>query len=197
MAKLNVPYVSQISDVKDPHWQSRSCTIANTKMLFLYYEKEIGNTPTLEGLIEEGIAIKAYNQVTGWGHAGIARILRNHGLSAYNEEFRSQAIDLTTGEVKPSSHAEALCTSGIEKVGRSVEEKHPVIISVSPDFGENKEYHTVLVIGVERDAEGKVCGFWYLDPYLLRPRGEEAIFVSLEKFKTHWRRLAIFANIPQ
>ncbi len=196
MTKLTVPYVSQISDVTDSNWQNRSCTVANADMLLRYYRSDIGEAPTVNALIEEGIKIGAHDSKTGWNHVGVVRILRNHGLHAYTEEFRSQTINATTGDVEQNLHTEKLIASGIEKIARTTEEGNPVIVSVLPHFGANTGNHTVLVVGVERGGKD-IKGFWYLDPYLTRPEGEEPVFVPLEKFKTHWRGLAIFANPPR
>lgn len=192
--KLQVPYFSQLNDVENADWQDRACTIANLKMVLEYYSAKsaMGAIPSIDALIEEGIEIHAYEPSVGWSHEGVVRLARNHGINAYAQEFRSMTIDRRTGSASPSIYSEKLFEEGLGKIAHHVEEGHPVIVSVLPGFGNNNGYHTVLVVGVEHDVGDVAQGFWCLDPFLERTEGEKPVSIPLEKFKSLWRRLAIF-----
>ena len=191
--RLDVPYFSQISDVDNPEWRERACTVTNLKMVLAYYATKDGNdVPSIDALIQEGIEIHAYDPSVGWNHEGIVRLARNHGVNAYAQEFRSMIIDRLSGSASPSVFSDKLFEEGIGKIARHVEEAHPVIVSVLPGFGDNTQYHTVLVVGRERSGDGTINGFWCLDPYLERDKGTDGTLVGLERFKQYWRRLAIF-----
>ncbi len=192
--KLDVPYFSQISDVLNLEWQERACTVTNLKMVLEFYARTgaIEAIPSIDALIEEGIEIHAYDPSVGWNHEGVVRLARNHGVNAYAQEFRSMTIDRLAGSAAPSMFSEKLLNEGLGKIAHHVEEGHPVIVSVLPGFGNNTQYHTVLVTGVEHTEDGSISGFWCLDPFLERAIGTEAIRVDLERFKQYWRRLAIF-----
>ncbi len=192
--QLSVPYFSQISDITKEDWRDRACTIANLKMVLEYYASN-GSTPavpSIDELIEEGTEIHAYDPAVGWSHEGVVRLARNHGVNAYAQEFRSMTIDRRTGSASPSAYSDKLFGEGLGKIAHHLEEGHPVIVSVLPGFGSNTQYHTVLVVGVERNAAGDIEHFWCLDPFAERGQGETPIAVPLEKFKSYWRRLAVF-----
>jgi hypothetical protein len=192
--KLDVPYCSQISDIENPEWRDRACTVTNLKMALEYYAKQNGAepVPAIGALIEEGIEIHAYDPAVGWNHEGIVRLARNHGVNAYAQEFRSMTIDRRTGSSSPSRYSDKLLSEGVGKIAHHVEEGHPVIVSVLPGFGSNTQNHTVLVMGVARGDDDSVRSFSCLDPFQERSAGETPIEVPLERFTAFWRRLAIF-----
>lgn len=191
--KLDVTYFSQIDDVVNPEWRERACTVTNLKMMLEFYAATGSEPiPSIDDLVQEGIEIHAYDPAVGWSHEGIVRLARNHGVNAYAQEFRSMAIDRRTGSAAPSDYSEKLFSEGLGKIAHHVEAGHPVIVSVLPGFGNNTQYHTVLIVGAERADDGSISGFWCLDPFLERTAGKEAILVDLERFKQYWRRLAIF-----
>jgi hypothetical protein len=191
--KLNVPYFSQVSGVLNPEWRDRACTVTNLKMVLEFYGTEgKGIIPSIDDLVQEGIEIHAYDPAVGWNHEGVVRLARNHGVNAYAQEFRSMTIDRRTGSSAPSNYSDKLFSEGLGKIAHHVEEGHPVIVSVLPGFGNNTQYHTVLIVGAERADDGGITGFWCLDPFREDSAGTEAIHVDLERFKQYWRRLAIF-----
>lgn len=176
--QLPVPFISQHSNVADPAWQKEICTIANLAMVLLYYKKEV---PT-EELVAEGKSIGGYvSSAVGWDHESIVRLARNHGVHAYRQEFRSG------NEV----HQERMAQEGVEKLARHIEGGDVVLVSVRNNFDASRGYHTVLLIGIERDDNKAVASFVYHDPDDTDREGENQK-VDKTLFLEHWRRLSIF-----
>lgn len=175
--KLSVPYYSQYKDVNDPTFRSRACSITCLKMA-LDFEASNFNTiiPSLDELIQEGIDIRALSK-NGWEHRGIVFIAHNHGVPAYQEEFRS-----INGKL-----AKKLVDMGFEKLIKRLEEGKTAIVSVEKGFGENGDSHQVILVGYE---DGH---FFYHEP---EAKDETGAFrqISEEKFSSYWRHLAIFVG---
>ena len=190
MFRLDVPYYSQHQDVTEPSWQNRCCGIACTKMVINYFKPD--NKELIDDLIEEGVLVGGYSTDVGWNHNGIVRLLRNRGLSSYQEEFKSVLVDSTQRRFLKSTHENPMILNGINKIQKSLQDKKPVIVSVEPDFDENKSSHLIVLTGFVEDGTG-LDGFFYNDP-----DSKEGIkkdkFVELPKFRNFWRKMAIFVG---
>ena len=139
--KISVPYYSQHRDIIDPYWKSRACGVTCLKMVLDFHAKIFNTTiPTLDELIKEGIAIKAFSQ-HGWIHQGIVFIAHNHGVPAYQEEFRS--LD--------GMCAKRIVNFGFKKILKTLDEGKPVIVSVEQNFEESDKFHQVVLVGREGD----------------------------------------------
>lgn len=197
--KLNVPYYSQQHDVTNEAWRSKACAIVAVKMVLDFYRVEDErHEPTIDELIAEGVAIGGYLPI-GWDHAALIRLFHNHGLFAYNEEFRSCLVDLENPDATICT--DALVKGGIEKIIAVLDSGSPVIVSAVKYFTEDDKPHVVVITGYEQDEFGQVTGLYYHDPEPKEEGGGSAsakagehAFVARADFETHWRRFAIFAG---
>jgi uncharacterized protein YvpB len=173
--KLQVPYYSQYKEVTDLEWQPKACAITCLKMVLDFEAPNFNTTiPTLDELIQEGVSINAYSN-DGWIHKGIVFLSHNHGVPAYQEEFRSVNKEFEKN----------LTEVGISKILKRLEDKKTSMVSVEKDFEKSGSFHQILIVGYE---DGN---FLYHEP---EEKDETGAFmqVSEERFLAHWRRLAIF-----
>jgi len=178
---LNVPYLSQILDVKNSDWHNRACGVASLAMVVKYYLKD--NSPLLDDLIEEGISIGGYDEKYGWTHNFLVLLAHNYGLYSYREEFKS----------KDSLFEEKLIKGGIEKIKNTILNDRPVIVSVDIGFRNNKGTHLIVLTGVEIEGD-KIKGFYFNDPESEEKGVGEQEFVDLERFLEYWRKMVIFVS---
>jgi len=188
--KLNVPYYSQRKDVTDPEWRSRSCLIVSAKMISEFLGAEIISA---DDWIKEGVYIGAWDG-NYWRHDGIVKLLRNHGIFSYSQEFKTFDIDIKNGEAKSGKNSDLFLEKGIEKIVRSLDSGSSVMVSIYKYFTEKDRHHGIVIIGYEKDESGLLKGFYYHDPEMPEEKGGENLFVELEKFKLGWKRLAIFSD---
>lgn len=188
MFRIDVPYYSQHQDVIEPSWRSRSCGIACTKMVLNYLKPD--NKELIDDLIEEGVLVGGYSK-NGWDHESIVRLLRNRGISAYREEFRSVLVDSAQRKFLKSTYENPMLLTGIKKIKKCLECEKPVIVSVEPYFSENTESHLVVLTGFLEDKENGLEGFFYNDPDS-KFGVKKDNFIELPKFKKMWRKMAIF-----
>lgn len=186
---LDVPYYSQYQNVLEPKWHTRSCGITCAKMVIKYFRPN--NDESIDALIDEGVRIGGYGD-HGWDHEALVRILRNRGIHAYREEFKSQLLKNGSNVSVPSVYDKKMSESGIIKIKKMLKANRPVIVSVDTGFDENKTSHLIVLTGFH-DSEKEVDGFLYNDPQ--SEKGiKKNIFVDIDKFKKYWRRLAIFVG---
>jgi len=171
---MNVPYYSQMKDVRDPYWKNKACGIVVLKMALDYFNGKI-TTPNLEELINEGQKIGAFSS-QGWIHDGLVFIAHNHGLPAHKEEFRST----------DPKWQENLQEIGLIKIKKNLKENNPVVVSVTKQFALNGAHHLVLLTGADDE------GFYYHDPDSQKSQTGANLFIEEAKFLKNWRRLAIF-----
>jgi len=190
MFRLDVPYYSQHQDVTEPSWQKRSCGIVCTKMVLNYLKPD--NKELIDDLIEEGVIVGGYNSDHGWNHESIVRLLRNRGIPSYQEEFRSVLVDSLQRRFLKSTHENPMISGGLNKIHKSIMDKNPVIVSVEPNFDENKTSHLIVLTGFSEDKYG-LDGFFYNDPDS-REGIKKDKFIELSKFKDYWRNMAIFIS---
>jgi hypothetical protein len=145
-------------------------------MVLRYLRPE--DAPDPDTLFEEGENIGGRDTAGNWTHAGIVRLSRNHGLSAYSQEFRS-----LTGGV-PSEYEPRLVEQGLVKIARSIRAGTPVIASIVRRGGMTP--HTAVVIGKTND------GFVIHDPDAENEEDGKSIIMSIDEFRIIWRKFAIF-----
>jgi hypothetical protein len=188
--KLNAKYYSQRTDVIDPEWRPRSCLVICVKMVAEFLV--VKNIPA-DDWIKEGICVGAWNGKF-WTHNEIVRLFRNHGISAYAQEFKTIDVNIQSGEMKIGKNSDLFLEKGIEKIAENIDEGLPIVVSIYKYFTEKDRHHAVVIIGYEKNENGKVAGFYYHDPEIPEEKGGENLFVELDKFKAGWKRLAIFTD---
>lgn len=184
--KLNIPFFSQLNSQVPKELQRSVCSIACIKMIFDL--KKIENS--FENIYKEAEVIGG-RETSGWNHETMVRLLRNHGILAYRQEFFGHTINLATLEVMHSKDSEVFEIKGLEKIKESVSKNNPVIVSVFAGFSqdiENKKSinmvnHIVLITGFDDS---------YL--YLHDPIFDIPTKVSYKHFMNYWRRLTIFVE---
>jgi len=187
--KLNIKFYSQHSDDIEQEWQDKACGIACLKMALSYSGK--GEEISAMDLIKEGKYIGGYNPLHGWLHDSLVNILRNYGLPAYRQEFRSHSVNPSEKNSTKSIHEEKLISVGVGKIIQSIEKGSPVVISVKEGFDTNNSTHLILLVGFKIE-DRSVTGFFYFDPNKSQDEGIEPQFMSLDRFNSNWRKLAIF-----
>src|SRR3989344_4076261 len=111
--KLDVPYYSQWSDVYSKEWKKKACGVASVKMV-LEYVTQNKEAPSNDALIQEGVFIGGYSK-DGWIHDALVALLRNHGVRAYRQEFRSRVVDFIKKISSTNAFEQKLAEKGIEK----------------------------------------------------------------------------------
>lgn len=181
MKTLNIQFFSQL-DKEVPHELQRSvCAIACIKMILDYKKQHTDFSTILKEAEWIGQKDKA-----GWTHEVLVRVLRNHTVHAYRQEFVAHTIDIDSQSASDASHGLDFLEQGISKIKKSIDEGNPVMVSVRAGFSENKEDHIVLVTGYTNDS------FIILDPILLLEQNPK--IVSVENFKIFWKKLALFVE---
>jgi uncharacterized protein YvpB len=182
--QLEVPFWSQKHNVDNEDYINNSCGIVCVKMILGFAGKESGD---VDELIKEGHIVGGKSEA-GWNHETLLRLLRNHGVLAYRQEFISHTVDLEK-EKGEEDQKETLTfrENGIEKIKGSIDYGYPVMVSVKPGFGENKGDHLVLVVGYDDE------NFYINDPQR-KGYEKDPISVPLDKFKEFWKGLTIFVE---
>jgi hypothetical protein len=145
-------------------------------------------------LLDEALAIKnSYTSEFGWSHDAIVMLLRNHGLSAYRQEFRSVEKDLINKTDKVSPTEKVLVDFALTKIQKSIISGQPVIASVWKKFSIQEKLHLVLITGFEEE-NGQITGFHVNDPIEDNTNEQGQFFVPIERFLNAWRKFAIFVE---
>lgn len=166
--KLEVPYLSQYLDVSTPAYREISCGMTGVYMTLAHFGAIL---PSLDELIQKGIETGGYSD-SGWRHEYFVSLFKEFGYTARREEnMRDSAAE---------SFREAL------RAG------NPVIVSAVRHLFDQRFFHMVVLTGFREDAAGKLEGFFYHDPGLLKREGAAHRYVSLPTFLLDWRRMAIF-----
>ena len=186
--KLKINFYSQHSHEVDLDWRKKSCGIACVKMVIDYCGV---SKPQIMDLIEQGRYIGGYNPEYGWNHDSLVNILRNHGVSAYRQEFKSQNINPSEKNSKKSKYEDRLCSLGEHKIIQFIDKGAPSMISVEKGFIVGDSSHLILVIGYKKELD-HITGFFYLDPDNQLEDDKKCEFMSLDRFHNFWRKLAIF-----
>ena len=187
---IPVPYISQYSDSIEHDWQNRSCGIACVAMLLGYYNLEDISPMKL---INEGVSIGGYCS-HGWFHESLVRLLRNHGINAYAQEFRSVNVSPEQKPFEISPLETKMIDEGVAKIIHEIDADHPVMVSVAPGFNTNKENHLVLIIGY--DFSDKKEKFLIHDPdAATEKQAHSEMSVDIAQIRKFWRKFAIFSYL--
>lgn len=152
-----VPFYSQFDDISAPEWRKIGCGITSLAMLVDFYKPAI----SVDDLLEEGIRSGAYIQDTGWSHAGLIALAKNHGLAG-------EARYLT----------DLSMTAAFEDLREAVEEG-PVMASVHYTFEPtNPIPHLVVVTDIDEE------GVHYNDP---ADKSGDGV-ITAEKFQNSWKK---------
>jgi hypothetical protein len=185
--KLEVPFYSQKDNVKKEEYKHNSCGIVCAKMILDFAKKE---SRDLDPLIQEGYIVGG-TESAGWNHETLVRVLRNHGVLAYRQEFRAHTVDLDKEEgVDNEERNKQFRELGLEKIRCAIDNGFPVMISVKPGFGENDSDHLILVVGYDEK------NFYVNDPQL-NGEHEPPLEVSVEKINEYWKGLSVFTEFSR
>lgn len=186
---LKVPFFSQNDESVPVKWHDKSCAIACVSMMIGYLLKEV----SIESLINEALAINAYTE-HGWSHDGIVRLLRNHGVSAYTQEFRAVSVKFENEKpiFEESIYAREFVIKGILKIFENISQNFPVICSMKEGFEDNKTSHTILITGFVIDGENKTI--IYHDPDSRNGERKENKSADISRFLEYWKGLAVFSD---
>ena len=198
---LNIKYYSQYSEKIEKDWQSRSCAIVCLQMVLDFYKKESKPIDLIkeglfisEDLEKRGRRTEGYTREFGWGHELLVTILRNHGLPAYKQDFRSIKFNLDDSTFSNSGFESEIFEFGINKIRENLLNNKPVIVSIVKDtLNKKTSGHMVVVSGLE-EKNGEVKGFYIKDPEIKDNSGSQDDFIDIEKFINIWKKLAIFVN---
>jgi hypothetical protein len=145
------------------------------------------NSPMLNDLILECEDQYGYDPNRGWTHVAIAGILEKYGIRSERKEYKG---------------TDELFENGVRDIISSLENGDPVMISTIKKWEEEKKFHMVLFVGMEKEGDGstllttgEISGFYYHDPDVEDGGLGENLFVSFDRFKKYWRRMAIFPHI--
>jgi hypothetical protein len=186
---LDVPYFSQHTDEVTKKWQNSSCGIAVLKMILDVLLKD---SPKFSFLIDEGVAIDGFVK-NGWQHESLVRLLRNHGIMAYAQEFRSVSIQIDDvhGVTKLyGKDKEKLQKLGIQKIFSKISLGLPVIVSVLPNFKYNKDSHLILIVGYDETKNV----LYYHDPDAKDGKEIKSEIITVSQFLKYWKSMAIFLD---
>src|ERR1035437_3117425 len=190
--KLNIPFLSQNDSTIPSEWIERSCAIVSLKMCMDVYAVKHGLVmPSLSVLLKEALAMKGGSRspTVGWKHDSLIWLAHNHGVPAYSEEFRSDHIDLKTGNNTQSEFSEKIFNEGLERIRDGITRGVPVMVSFLAGFGSKANSHLIVVTGFE---DGDKKGFYVNDPSLDSPK--ENVFVPDEEVIKYWRKFALFVG---
>lgn len=194
----NVPFISQYDESVALEWRPRVCALACAAMALKFYaQKGESDAVALPELLEEGLFIRGHEPPAGWSHLKIAALLRNHGLRARLEEFRSHVIDAGKHESAPSRHEAVLADAGIDAMKRHLAGGGLVIVSLAN--GSASGSHLVLLTGFEEEGEGS-ARFILNDPEAKEASAGKGKGVGISEFLLRWRKMAIFLgpkSMPQ
>ena len=175
--KIPASYYSQYLDVTDEKWQPRACGIVCLKILL---ESRGVSLPSLDEMIEQGVAIGAYGE-SGWKHDGLIALAEMYGAQIERAEWRKSDY----------KNQEELNEEGIQFIISELRAFRAVIVSVIKKFQDDDKFHMVVLIGLE-EKNGEVTGFYYHDSDAkVREEGEN-LLVPIDIFRSKWRRMAIF-----
>jgi len=179
--QLEVPFFSQLDEQVPEELRRSVCAIACIKMILEYKKVECDFLKVLKEA--EWIGEK---DPAGWTHEVLVRVLRNHTVLAYRQEFVAHSIDVSTQSAVVAQHTPEFVEQGIGKIKKNIDAGNSVMVSVIAGFSENREDHVVLITGYTEDS------FSILDPILHAE--QNPTIISIETFKTFWKRLAIFVE---
>lgn len=139
IAVPNVPFYSQLQDIKSLSWQKKGCGVASLAMLIEFYKP--GRSVSVNKLLEQAIASGAYQQNSGWKHKELALLSKKYGLEGKNYDLSSSDKNIAFAQFKD------LLKDG------------PVMASVYYKFDPKSTIpHLVVINGIDGDT------IYYNDP---------------------------------
>lgn len=185
MKNLEVPFYSQNNDEIPEEKQRQLCGLCCVKMILDFYNPDEENN--ILDLIKEAELIEAFDkQKQIWSHEGLVRVMRNHGVLAYAQEFRSVKVDLQTGEFLENENQKQLLQKGVEKIIFRIKKGYPIIASMREGFGTNTDSHLVVIKGFKK-ADG-------ISLIINDPLDGPDMTISLDYFLEFWRKFVIFSR---
>ncbi len=182
---LKIPYFSQLDNKITKNSRKQSCGICCVKMTLDFLNPD--NNYRVENLIKEATLIKAFDEEKLlWTHEGLVRILRNHGVLAYQQEFKAVIVDLLAETFNINENQQDFTKRGVDKIKEKIDSGKPVIVSVTAGFNRNKDDHMIIINGYEDSPEDSF--------YITDPQDEKFQVVTVGKFLEHWKKLAIFID---
>ena len=164
--------MSQYVNQRDiPGWEEKGCGMACICMVLW----RAGEPYSYEGIVGEVTDMNGYVKGIGLKHTAIARVLSNHNIPAYQQEF-THPSDTVLRDI------------GIQKIEEQVAVGNLVIASVMRHFNPDASSTHLVLITAVRDGD-----FIIDDPD--HDGGSAGISVPIADFSAVWRGYAIFAEV--
>lgn len=175
-----VPFFSQYDESVPQEWRDRACGIICLKMAL---KGRSSAAFAVNDLIKEAQAIYAslgqeFDVKNGWSHQVLVYIAHNHGIPAYQEEFKS---------LDPRAE-EQLARYGVKKFKEELARGKTILASVLKGFKSDGEMHMVLLMGIRGND------FQYHDPAGTSAEQGANQIISEEEFFKYWRRLSVIVG---
>jgi uncharacterized protein YvpB len=166
---IDVPYISQLTDIEDRYWTNRACGAVALAMVLAYHKKPIED---LQEFLTTAKEKGGFTQEDGWFYAYLENEAKERGFATVFREGASSEELLT-----------------------HLREGNPVIISVVKRLFGKERGHILVLTGFEM-ARDEIKGFYYNDPESLYERTGKGQFVLLDDFESDWKK-RMLVLIPQ
>ncbi|MBU0612048.1 C39 family peptidase [Patescibacteria group bacterium] len=162
----DVPLYSQISDISSVEWKQKGCGVADVAMIVNFYKPK---TTTVQKVLEQGIAIGAYQKNVGWKHNGLAALAKKY-------DMEGKVLDLS----KPDKETAFEQFKDVIKEG-------PAIASIHRNFDPKLSFgHLIVITGFDDNL------IYYNDP----GKREGIRTVPITNFMKGWKRKLIVIRPP-
>ncbi len=180
--KLDIPYHSQYLEVKDSEWNIRSCSGSCVAMAMEFLTgKKIDILEYMKEAKREG----GYDKINGASHDYIISYFEKSGLKSWR--YKNPDTKDVNNDIAP--------------LVESLENGNPVIVSINKIILEQKKFHLILLVGLEKNEAGEVTYFYYHEPEATVANVENNVAVGgvfrkcdMETFKQGYRGRAIFVS---
>ncbi len=187
---LDVPYLSQYKDTKNPEWRDGACGIAALKMVMDFHK--VTNL-SVDELYQKGISLGGFLEGVGWYHYALAQLAKNLGFKAITRSWnineagqgklKSQGFNDEDLEIMSKEQLE----EGIFTLRNELLKNNPIVVPVPRGFKVGGSGHLVVLIGYDDE------GFFVNDPDDLE-RGGEKIKVNFGDFSKVWTKRAVIVQ---
>ena len=167
--QLTVPYHSQFLEVEDHFWNIRSCGGTCIKMCLDYFGVE---SPNILAIMNEAFTNGGYDINNGFVHDFAVVYFKKMGL----ESYRSEKME------------------SVDTIVEAIDAGNPVMVSITKRTLEQKKFHLILVVGYEKDDEGKVKTIIYHEPESTSPERGAHRTCDVDTFMDNWRGMAVFVS---
>ncbi len=133
-----VPYISQLIDLKDTYWTNRACGGVCLAMAFAFLGKPIED---MEKYFYEAENVGHFKQSYGWYHQGLVDLAKEAGFQTYRSE----------GGI-------------IEDLVKEISNGAVPILSVNKRLAGTKRSHLIVATGFAKDINGRTVGIYVNDP---------------------------------